>query len=84
MSGCDFLQVGRGDELMVYTPDAVKTIGLWDERYTGIVIQEGDYFTRARLCLPARACIHDEIHHRFLNTVEGWPTMTEDVLELGA
>lgn len=72
--GCHFTQFGRGDELLVFTPTAVKNIGMFDERYTGIVWHEFDYFQRARNCMPKGTCLHD--HHgmgmrRVYRPVEG-------------
>lgn len=33
--GCDLVQAGTGDQLMSYNIDAVRSLGLWDERFIG-------------------------------------------------
>ena len=38
-----------GDAMCSYTPEAVRRIGLWDERFCSIGFQEFDYYTRAYL-----------------------------------
>ncbi len=38
-----------GDAICSYTPEAVKNIGLWDERFCSIGFHEMEYFTRAYL-----------------------------------
>ena len=65
INSCHFLQMGRGDELVAYTPEAVRRIGLWDERFTGTTHQEFDYFLRAHLWFPEHTCISDPLHCRF-------------------
>jgi len=42
-----FIQQGQGDAFHSYKIDAVKNIGLWDERFCNICYQEHDYFLRA-------------------------------------
>ena len=61
---CDLLTLGRGDFLVLYTPEAVRRIGLWDERFTGVTDQDADYFLRARLHLADGSCVHDWHHGR--------------------
>jgi hypothetical protein len=56
-----------GDGFCSYTPDAVKKIGLWDERFSGICFQEADYFFRAQLYNNQRSSINDSFHGRTLN-----------------
>jgi len=41
-----FVQQGQGDGFHSYKIDAVKNVGLWDERYCNICYQEHDYFLR--------------------------------------
>lgn len=78
--GCDFLQMGRGDEFMVFTPTAVKRVGLFDETYTGIQYHEFDYFSRARACITERSCLHDHhgvgYSHMHRPWVNDWRTIT--------
>ncbi len=45
----NFITQGRGDEFHSYTVDAIKNIGLWDERFCGIGYQEIDYFYRNKI-----------------------------------
>lgn len=61
---CDLLTLGRGDFLVLYTPEAVRRIGMWDERFTGVTDQDADYFLRARLHLANGSCVHDWHHGR--------------------
>ncbi|MFB6198152.1 MAG: hypothetical protein ABEI52_07790, partial [Halobacteriaceae archaeon] len=42
------VQNGLGDEFVSYLPEAVKNIGLWDERYI-FSYHAADYFSRAVL-----------------------------------
>ena len=66
----DFLQFGGGDNYMSWTPNGVKRIGLWDERFCALSHQEGDYFLRARLYHPDGASIND---NRKSRVNKGWP-----------
>lgn len=63
----DFIQLGSGDQFMSYTPNAVKKIGIWDERFCNIGYQEADYFIRASLYLKEKSTINDYHHLRLLN-----------------
>jgi len=65
----DYLTMGVGDQLQVWTPEAIHNIGIYDERFCGIGFQEGDYFLRARLYHPWRSSINDHGHGRRLNLV---------------
>lgn len=42
-----FYSSGNGDAVCAYKPEAVRRIGLWDERYCNIGYHEYDYFIRA-------------------------------------
>lgn len=64
----DFVQFGAGDEFCSYTVEAVRRIGLWDERFCGIGYQEADYFLRARLFCH-RSIINDTYHRRVYQPV---------------
>jgi hypothetical protein len=64
LSGCKLVQAGVGDQLIVYTPEAIRRVGLYDERFVGICHHEGDFFLRASLALREAACIHDIVHSR--------------------
>lgn len=67
LKSCALLSFGRGDEMVVYTPEAVRRVGLWDERFTSLTHQEYDYFFRAALALSPRACMTDHLHSRLLH-----------------
>jgi glycosyltransferase involved in cell wall biosynthesis len=65
-----FITAGYGDAMCSYTPEAVKRIGLWDERFCGIGYQEADYFLRASLYYRDKSSINDGVMHgRLLNPV---------------
>lgn len=62
-----FISSGHGDNLCSYTADAVKNIGIWDERFCNIGYQEADYFLRAYLFNKNKSSINDDGHHRVWN-----------------
>jgi len=62
-----FYTCGWGDALCSYKPEAVKNIGLWDERFNGISHQEADYFIRAFLYNRNYSSINDHQHKRVWN-----------------
>lgn len=66
----DFIQLGSGDEVLSFTPTAVKNIGLFDERFSNIGFQEADYFLRARILMPDKITINDEAHDRIWNPID--------------
>ena len=80
-SSCQLLTFGRGDEMLVYRPEAVRRIGLWDERFSGITNQEGDYYARARLHYPEGSCLHDVGHHRIFTPLEDWREVLSRILD---
>jgi hypothetical protein len=55
-----------GDMVCSYTVDAVKNIGLWDERF-GYGFGEGDYFLRALKYNADKSTINDHAHGRIWN-----------------
>tara|TARA_Y100000034_G_C6818051_1_gene368204 strand:- start:18 stop:908 length:891 start_codon:yes stop_codon:yes gene_type:complete len=60
--------VGRfGDNLVSYTPEAVKKIGIWDENFFGVQYKEADYWIRALIFNKERSCINDTLHGIELN-----------------
>ena len=77
----DLVQFGAGDTFMSYTPNAIKKIGLWDERFCNIGYQEADYFLRAYLYLHDRTTINDIYHGRTLNQVTN--RITKDIFQTG-
>lgn len=50
-----------------YLPEAVKKVGLWDERFCVIGVHEGDYFLRQKLFNPLCSSINDLSHGRMYN-----------------
>lgn len=66
----NFMSFGEGDAFIYHTPQSVKRIGLFDERYAGIGYYEGDYFTRAFLYNRSLSSVNDFIHKRQFNEVE--------------
>ena len=73
----DFVQLGSGDEVLSFTPNAVKKIGLFDERFSNIGFQEADYFLRARILMPDSITINDETHDRVWNPID----FVNDIIE---
>jgi len=63
-----------GDNIVSYQPEAVKKIGMWDERYLTPVNKEADYFIRALIYNKNKSLINDKAHGRLLNA--------KDALEL--
>jgi hypothetical protein len=63
----DFITIGAGDQLLSYTVDAIKQIGLWDERFCFVGHQEGDYFTSAFMLHKDKISICDFRHNRLHN-----------------
>ncbi len=60
--------VGRfGDNLVSYTPEAVRKIGIWDENFFGVQYKEADYWIRALIHNKDRSCINDTLHGLELN-----------------
>jgi len=68
--GLDFVMSGIGDALNSFLPQAVRKIGLYDERFqTGF--HEGDYILRAIQKLGGRCSIGDVAHGRIWNSQFG-------------
>lgn len=57
--GLEFISCGTGDCFCSYTPEAVKAIGLWDERFCTLNYSEHDYMLRAASWLGYKAAIDD-------------------------
>jgi hypothetical protein len=66
-----FLTFGTGDGVCSYLPEAVRKIGMWDERFCGLGCQGGDYFLRALKFNRDKSSINDVGHVRILNPLEG-------------
>lgn len=57
-----------GDGFCSYTIDAIRKIGLWDERFVGITFQEAEYFLRCLMYNREHSSINDSRHGRILNS----------------
>jgi hypothetical protein len=67
----DFIQIGAGDQLMSFNANAIKHIGLFDERFNSIGYQEADYFMNAYVMYKDKISINDwETHWRHHNPIE--------------
>lgn len=66
-----FITQGIGDAFCSYTPDAVRKVGLWDERFCNIGWSEGDYFLRSLIYNREGCSINDPGHGRLHNPLEG-------------
>ena len=65
-----FICIGTGDALCSYTPEAVKRIGLWDERFPwGYHV--ADYHVRAAKYYGEKSSINDLGHGRVWNPLPG-------------
>jgi hypothetical protein len=56
----EFIACGVGDAFCSYTPNAIKTVGLWDERFSYLNWSEHDYFLRASSWLGYNCAIDDQ------------------------
>ena len=54
----DLVQFGLGDSCMSFTPQVVRRVGLFDERFNNIGFQEEDYLIRAKMWHPDRISIN--------------------------
>jgi len=64
-----FVQNGHGDQFHSYLPEAVRHVGLWDERFCGLSRQAADYFWRCVMYNEKYSSIQDPMHHRVLNPI---------------
>jgi len=76
----DFITMGGGDQFHSYTPEHVRKVGLWDERFCNIGYQEADYFIRSYLYNKDRASINDPKHKRLHNPIENFFISLDDYL----
>ena len=65
----DYITQGIGDQFQVFTPNCIKNIGLYDERFCNIGYQEADYFLRAAKFYSERSSINDKAHGRIHNPI---------------
>lgn len=64
-----FITQGQGDCFHSYTIDAIKNIGLWDERFCTICFQEHDYFLRALIYNKDFSSINSHHSKQLLNPI---------------
>ena len=64
----NFIVGQYGDNIVSYTPEAVKRIGIWDENFSGIQYKEADYWIRALIFNKYESCINDTLHGIELNS----------------
>tara|TARA_Y100001973_G_C5187656_1_gene328915 strand:- start:818 stop:1771 length:954 start_codon:yes stop_codon:yes gene_type:complete len=67
-----------GDNIISYTPEAVKKIGMWDERFNSTSHKEADYYLRALIYNKERSMIADVVHQRLLNHHDYLPLDTRE------
>jgi hypothetical protein len=65
-----FISYGNGDTFHSYTPNAIRSVGLWDERFCNIGWQECDYFLRQMIYNKKFSSINDLPHHRVHNKID--------------
>jgi len=70
MNQYTYFAAGAGDQIQAFKSDAVKNIGLYDERFCNIGHQEADYFLRAYLYNKDRSSINDYCHRRLHNPTD--------------
>lgn len=66
----DFYTCSWGDAFCSYKPEAVRKIGMWDERFCNLGYQEADYFLRALIYNKDKSSINDTGVGRVLNPVD--------------
>lgn len=59
-----------GCSVMSFLPEAVRKIGLFDERFCNIGFHEADYFLRALIYNREKSSINDDTHGRVVNPTE--------------
>ena len=65
-----FITQGNGDTVVSYLPEAIKKVGLWDERFSPSFYAEGDYFLRSLIWNKEKSSINDYWHGRVHNPLE--------------
>jgi hypothetical protein len=65
-----FITGQLGDNIISYRPEAVKKIGLWDERFVTPANKESDYYIRALILNKDKSIINDKVHRRVWNNEE--------------
>jgi len=57
-----YIQVGSGDEFQSFMPEAIREVGLYDERMCGIGGQDQEYFFRQIIFNRDKSSINDFFH----------------------
>ena len=71
----NFIAGEFGDNIVSYTSDAVKKIGLWDEQFCGGGHREADYYLRVLYFNKDRSLINDTMHKRIWNPSNDYLTL---------
>ncbi len=71
-----FITGQLGDNIVSYLPEAVKKIGMWDERFLTPANKEADYYIRALIYNKEKSLINDRVHGRLLNAADALPLDT--------
>jgi hypothetical protein len=53
-----FMSCGHGDEFLMFTPEGIKKVGMFDERFSS-AFHEVDYYVRCKIRMPENTCIID-------------------------
>ena len=73
-----FITGQLGDNIVSYRPEAVKKIGLWDERFITPANKEADYYIRALIYNKEKSLLNDKDHGRMLNAQDALVLDTSD------
>ena len=74
----DFITGQLGDNIVSYKVEAVKKIGMWDEKFSSIANKEADYWLRALIYNKDSSLINDIAHNRLLNSHDALPLDTSE------
>ena len=74
----NFVTGQLGDNIVSYTAEAVKKIGMWDERFCSTANKEADYWIRALIYNKNKSIIADAVHGRLLNVHDALPLDTSE------
>ena len=66
-----FISPGKGDQFLAFLPEAVRRIGLFDERLANVGHSEEDYYLRALYYNTEQSTICDYCHRRLHNVTDG-------------
>jgi hypothetical protein len=71
----EFCTYGKGDEVMSFSPEHIKKVGLFSEHYALRGLQEGDFWLRSKRKNRDRSSINDEFHKQTHNPIDHKVTM---------